>query len=123
MRRGVLLILAIFAEVGGSLALKGGLERPWLYAITVAGYVTAFVLLAMVLQLGLPLGVTYGIWGATDVALTAIGSAIIFGEPLTPVMVLGIALVAAGVLCVELGSRDGAVPADPGRARAEGDAG
>lgn len=104
MQRAILLIAAILTEVGGSLALKGGLEHPWLYAVTVIGYVASFILLAMVLKAGLPLGVTYGIWGATDVALTAIGSALIFGEPFTPVMGLGILLVAAGVLCVEFGA-------------------
>ncbi len=107
MRRAILLIAAILTEVGGSLALKGGLEFPWLYALTVLGYVASFILLAMVLKAGLPLGVTYGIWGATDVALTAIGSSLIFGEPFTPLMGLGIVLVAAGVLCVEFGAAGG----------------
>ncbi|MBB1020169.1 QacE family quaternary ammonium compound efflux SMR transporter, partial [Dietzia sp. E1] len=54
---------------------------------------------------GLPLGVAYGIWGATGVALTAGLSALIFAEPLTPLMVAGIAVIIAGVLCVELGSQ------------------
>ena len=37
--------------------------------------------------------------------LTAGLSALIFAEPLTPLMVAGIAVIIAGVLCVELGSQ------------------
>lgn len=107
MQRALLLIAAILTEVGGSLALKAALDAPWLYAITVVGYVASFILLALVLKTGLPLGVTYGIWGATDVALTAIFSAMLFGEPFTPVMALGVLFVGVGVLLVEFGSREG----------------
>lgn len=95
---------AIVTEVAGSLSLKGALDHPLLYIVVVVGYLAAFVLLTLVLRAGVAVGVAYGIWGALGVALTALLSAIIFGEPLTPVMVIGMALVIAGVLCVELGS-------------------
>lgn len=54
---------------------------------------------------GMPLGIAYGLWGATGVALTAIASAVIFNEALTGTMLAGIALIIAGVLTVELGSQ------------------
>lgn len=95
---------AIVTEVAGSLSLKGALDHPLLYIVVAVGYLAAFVLLTLVLRAGVAVGVAYGIWGALGVALTALLSAIIFGEPLTPVMVIGMALVIAGVLCVELGS-------------------
>lgn len=60
----------------------------------------------------MPLGVAYGIWGASGVALTAIMSTLLFGEPLTAPMIIGIGLVIAGVMCVEMGS---SAPAAPGR--------
>ncbi len=50
-------------------------------------------------------GSTYGIWGATGVALTALLSAAVFGEDLTPTMVVGLGVIIAGVLLVELGSQ------------------
>lgn len=100
---------AIVLEVAGSLSLKGALDAPALYAVVATGYLGAFAFLALTLRAGLPLGVAYGIWGAAGVALTATLSALIFDEPLTPLMGLGIAVIIAGVLCVELGS---------GRARA-----
>lgn len=96
---------AIACEVTGSLSLKGALDQPALYAVVVIGYLGAFVFLARTLKAGLPLGVAYGIWGATGVALTAGLAALIFGEPLTPLMGAGIAVIIAGVLCVELGSQ------------------
>ena len=55
-------------------------------------------------QGGLALGVAYGIWSAGGVAVTAIASRLLFGEPLTRTMVAGIAFIMAGVLLVELGS-------------------
>ncbi|MCC9145187.1 MULTISPECIES: SMR family transporter [unclassified Arthrobacter] len=101
----LLLSAAILAEVTASLSLKGALDRPGLYAVVAAGYLGSFVLLAVVLRTGMALGVAYGVWGASGVALTAIGSLLVFGEPLTLLMGIGIAVVVAGVLCVELGSQ------------------
>jgi len=101
----LLLAGAILAEVSGSLSLKGALEDPLLYLVVVVGYVSAFVMLALVLRTGMALGVAYGIWGASGVALTAIGSLIIFDEPLTLLMGIGIVVIIAGVLCVELGAQ------------------
>lgn len=70
-----------------------------------ARYTASFTLLAFVLRHGMPLGVAYGIWGALGVASTAVMSAVIFGESLTPLVGVGIALIIAGVLTVELGSQ------------------
>ena len=100
----LLLLAATLSEVGGSLALKGALERPVLYVVVVAGYGCSFALLGVVLRRGLPLGVAYGIWAALGVALTALLSAVLFGEALTPVMGVGMGMVIVGVLVVELGS-------------------
>lgn len=44
-------------------------------------------------------------WGACGVALTAVMSLVIFGEPVTPLMAIGILLIMGGVLLVELGSQ------------------
>jgi small multidrug resistance pump len=53
-------------------------------------------------------GVVYGIWVACGVALTAILGRVIFRDPLTPRMGLGIALIIAGVLVIELGAASAA---------------
>lgn len=98
------LAAAIAFEVTGSLSMKAGLDHPAWYILTVIGYAGAFTFIIFVLRLGMPLGVSYGIWAASGVALTAIFSMLIFGEPLTLMMIGGIVLIILGVLAVELGS-------------------
>ncbi|MFI6813402.1 DMT family transporter [Nonomuraea sp. NPDC050328] len=98
---------AIVSEVGGTLALRmvshGRGRTPWVITLIVA-YLAAFGFLTLTLADGMALGVAYGIWAASGVALTALASRVLFGEPLTKVMVLGVALIAAGVLLIELGA-------------------
>lgn len=101
----LLLAAAIASEVTASLCLKGALEHAALYAVVVTGYGTSFVLLALVLRRGMPLGVAYGIWSALGVALTALMSTLLFDEPFTGLMAIGIGLVIAGVFAVELGAQ------------------
>ena len=103
MKKWLFLGGAIVSEVTGSLSLKAALDHPAWYALMAAGFAGAFVFLSLVLRAGLPLGVAYGIWGALGVALTALFSALLFGEPLTPVMGAGLVLIIGGVLCIELG--------------------
>ena len=100
--------LAIITEVAATLALrmatsKSKKKRLWLLVV-VAGYGVAFFGLTMALTEGVPLGVAYGIWAAAGVALTAVFSRIFFKEPLTKLMLLGIALIMVGVLLIELGA-------------------
>lgn len=100
----LLLAGAIVAEVTGTLSMKGALELPVLYVLVAVGYIGAFLFLSLVLRTGMTLGVAYGIWGAAGVALTAVFSLIIFGEPVTLLMGVGVVVITAGVLCVELGT-------------------
>lgn len=101
----LLLLAAILCEVTATLSLRGALDRPALYVVVVVGYVLTFWLLAQVLRRGMGLGVAYGIWGACGVVLTAILSAVLFGEAFTTLKASGIVLIAAGVVVVELGSQ------------------
>ncbi|HWH25390.1 MAG TPA: multidrug efflux SMR transporter [Pseudolysinimonas sp.] len=96
---------AIVSEVTGSLALKAGLENGAWYILVTVGYVAAFVFITRAMRRGLPLGVSYGIWGALGVAATALFGVLLFGETLTLTMVGGLVLVVAGVLTVQLGSQ------------------
>ncbi|MCU1437626.1 MAG: ebrB [Naasia sp.] len=101
----VFLITAILTEVAGTLSLRMAVRgRKLWYAVVAAGYLVAFTALAFALENGVPLGVAYGIWAAAGVALTAVLSRILFTEPLTWMMGLGIVAIAAGVLLIELGS-------------------
>ncbi|WP_206279951.1 DMT family transporter [Streptomyces luteoverticillatus] len=101
----LLLAGAIGAEVTATVALRAsdGFSRPLAFAVVVAGYVTAFFLLSRVLARGLALGVAYGIWSAIGVTLVSVIGAVWFGDRLTWAQIGGIALVAAGVLALEVG--------------------
>lgn len=116
------LAAAITSEVTGSLSLKGALDRPALYVLVAAGFVFAFVFLAQVLRRGLPIGVAYGIWGAAGVAATAILSTLIYGEPFSALMGIGIILVIAGVVLIELGGNDSAAEEPASAATERGNA-
>ncbi|MCO5294088.1 MAG: multidrug efflux SMR transporter [Homoserinimonas sp.] len=104
-RSWLYLALAITTEVSGSLSLRGAIDAPWLYSIVAFGFVASFVFLSLVLKEGMGIGVAYGIWGACGVALTAVMSMLLFGESITPLMGIGIVVIIAGVLTIELGSQ------------------
>lgn len=96
---------AIVSEVSATLALRQALNHPGFYVIVGIGYALAFILLSLTLKASMPLGVAYGLWGALGVALTAVLSMLVFGEPITVLVALGIALIMAGVLLVEVGAQ------------------
>ena len=96
---------AVLIEVAATLALRhsdGFRRRRWI-APVLGGYAASYAMLYVALRHGMPLGVAYGIWAACGVALTALLARRLFREPLTPLMLLGIALMIAGVMLVELG--------------------
>lgn len=105
MTTWLLLLAAIVCEVAASLSLKGALDHPLLYVPVAVGYLISFALLSNVLRRGMALGVAYGIWGAMGVAATSILSALIYDEPFTSLMAVGLAMIVGGVLTVELGSQ------------------
>ena len=100
----VYLGIAIIFEVLATLSLRKLADgaRTWVVPV-IAGYVIAFTMLSLTLGTGMPLGVAYGIWAAAGVALIAIAGRIIFKEPISRVMALGLLCIAGGVLLVQLG--------------------
>jgi len=106
VHKWTLLGAAVVVEVAATLALRASQDHSAWLVVVVVGYVSAFALMAAVLRAGVPVGVSYGIWGATGTALTAVAASVIFGETLTWPIAAGIALIIAGVLFIEFGSRD-----------------
>ncbi|NLU83641.1 multidrug efflux SMR transporter [Rhodococcus sp. HNM0569] len=99
----VFLIGAILFEVSGTLAMRaseGFRKKAWVAPVAVS-YLVAFACLAASLGQGMPVGIAYGIWAAAGVALTAVLARILFRDPLTWVMGLGIVVIMAGVLVIE----------------------
>jgi small multidrug resistance pump len=103
----ILLVGAILTEVAATLSLRaseGLRKKRWIAPVAVF-YIAAFSLLTVALANGMPVGIAYGIWAASGVALTALGARVFFKERLTWRMIAGIALIAIGVFVIELGAQ------------------
>lgn len=101
----LLLAVAILAEVTGtiSLQLSNGFSRLGPSLVVVVGYVISFLLLSIVLKRGLPVAVAYAVWSALGVALIAGVGVVWLDQRLSALQVLGLALVVAGVVALEVG--------------------
>ncbi|APX01037.1 MULTISPECIES: DMT family transporter [Arthrobacter] len=100
----VYLALAIAVEVLGTSLLKSteGFTRLWPSVLCLGSYGVAFVLLSQVVK-SVPVGVAYALWsGLGTVAIVAIG-AMFLGEELNLTKILGIGLVVAGVVVLNVG--------------------
>ncbi|HEX7324417.1 MAG TPA: multidrug efflux SMR transporter [Rhodanobacteraceae bacterium] len=103
-----LLALAIVSEVIGTTALKlsAGFTRLGPSVVVVAGYAAAFYFLALTLK-HLSIGTAYAVWsGAGTVLITLIG-VFAFRQKIDAAGIIGIALIVAGVLVLNLASRGG----------------
>jgi small multidrug resistance pump len=108
--RWLLLAGAIVSEVSGSLSLEGAIRHPRLYAIVALGYLLSFWLFSRVLRAGMPVGTAYAVWGAVGVTLTAGLAALLFGETLSTLTVIGMACVIGGVVLVSAGGHRADAP-------------
>ncbi|NWN87756.1 MAG: multidrug efflux SMR transporter [Micrococcaceae bacterium] len=99
------LSLSIVCEIIATLSLRaadGFRKKIWIIPLVVF-YALAFFFLAMTLVEGMPVAIAYGIWSAVGVAVIALLARVIWKEPLTPRMMLGLGLIMVGVLFVEIG--------------------
>ncbi len=98
------LLGAIAAEVVATSLLKAtdGFTRLWPTVACLAGYAVSFVLLAQAVK-GVPVGVAYAMWSALGTAAIVAIGAVFLGEPITVVKVVGVGLIIAGVVTLNLG--------------------
>lgn len=103
MQQWLFLSVAIVSEVIATSALKAaeGFTRPWPSLIVVAGYAAAFYFLSLTLRT-IPVGVAYAIWSGAGVALITLIAWIAFGQALDVAAVIGLALIVAGVVVLNL---------------------
>ncbi|MEU8814856.1 multidrug efflux SMR transporter [Actinoplanes sp. NPDC048796] len=97
------LLLAISSEVAATSMLKttDGFTRLWPTLACLSGYAFSFLMLALTVR-DLPVGIVYAVWSAVGTAaIVAIGAAFL-GEPLTVPKVIGVSLIIAGVVIVNL---------------------
>lgn len=99
------LALAILAEVLATSALKAaeGFTRPLPSLVVVLGYAIAFYLLSLTLKV-VPVGIAYAIWSGVGTGLIALLGWLLFGQVLDAAALLGLALIVAGVVVIQLGS-------------------
>lgn len=70
-------------------------------------YACSFYFLSQALK-GVPLGVAYAVWGGVGIVLTALVSVVVFRQPLDAPAMLGIGMIVAGVLVMNLFSQTAA---------------
>lgn len=102
------LTLAILAEVVATSSLKAsdGLSRPLPTAIVVIGYATAFYFLSLALR-SVPVGLAYAIWSGAGIVLVSLAGWALFGQRIDLAGAIGITLILAGVLVLNLFSQAG----------------
>ncbi len=100
-----LLAIAIACEVAGTSFLKAsdGFTLPVQTIGTLMFYAAAFYLLAIIVRT-MPIGVVYAIWSGAGIVLISAVGWLRFGQSLSPATMFGIAVIAAGVVIVNLSS-------------------
>ncbi len=103
MPAALLLALAIVVEVGATVAMRSsdGLTRLGPTAITIAGYVVAFYLLALVLR-SIPVSVAYAVWAGVGTAAVAVIGMALLDEPAGALKIASIVLIIVGVVGLNL---------------------
>lgn len=97
------LVVAILSEVVGTTALQAsnGFTRPGPSAVTVIGYALAFYFMSLTLR-ALPVGIVYAIWSGAGIVLIAAAAWILYGQALDAPALIGMALIIAGILVINL---------------------
>lgn len=97
---------AIVAEVIATSLLKTseGFTRLWPSVATAIGYAISFYCLAQTLG-SVPTGVAYAIWSGVGIVLISLIAWLVFGQALDAPALIGMGLIVAGVVVINLFSR------------------
>ncbi len=100
------LTIAVVTEVvaTSALAASHGFTKLVPSLVTVVGYGVAFYFLLLPLRT-IPVGIVYAIWSGLGIVLIAAVGAVWFRQPLDLAAVIGLGLILAGVVVVNLFSR------------------
>lgn len=103
MKSYLFLVAAIILETLATnfLKLSEQFTRPLYSILTVIGYAASFYLLSLVLK-NVPLGIAYAIWSGVGIVIVAISGIFIHKQLLDLPATLGIALIIAGVVVINL---------------------
>jgi len=100
------LAVAIAAEVIATSALRAAQGFTVLVpsAIAIVGYVVAFYFLSLTLKT-MPVGVAYAIWSGVGIVVVSIVALVLYKQVLDLPALLGMGLIMAGVLVINLFSK------------------
>jgi small multidrug resistance pump len=103
MGKWLILGLAIVLEVIGTSTLKltEGFTRLGPSLVVIASYAFSFYLLSITLRY-IPVGIAYAIWAGAGVFLVVIIGWLVLGQPLDRPALIGMALIVAGVVVINL---------------------
>ena len=103
------LVIAIVAEVVGTSFLRAsaGFTKPLPSLVVVAGYGLAFFFLSLMLD-KVPVGIAYAVGSGAGVTLIAAIGWLFLGQKLDPAAVVGMGLIVAGVVVLNLFSKSAA---------------
>ena len=106
MKIALIFFFAVLSEVTATTALKfsEGFTKPVPSLIVVAGYGLSFYLLSLSLKV-IPLGTAYALWSGVGIVLTVIVGAALWREQMDWARGIGIALIIAGILVINLFSK------------------
>lgn len=106
MQKWLYLTVAIISEVAGTSALRSaeGFTRLVPSCIVIVGYATAFFFLSLTLKT-IPVGIAYAIWSGAGTALVTLVAWVFMGQKLDVAAGIGILLIVAGVLVLNLYSK------------------
>ncbi len=103
MQSWLFLAAAIVFEVIAttSLKLSHGFTKPIPSIIVILGYSLSFWVISIAMKT-LPLNVVYPIWAGVGTALVVVTGLLIFHESLTPLKTVGILIIIAGVIVLNI---------------------
>lgn len=103
MQHWIFLSIAIVSEVIATSCLKAaeGFTRFWPSLVVVVGYLLAFYLLSLTLKT-IPVGVAYAIWSGVGIVLIALSGWLFLGQTLDTPAIIGLSLIVAGVLVINV---------------------
>mgnify|MGYP000326016374 CR=1 FL=1 len=109
MMHWLYLVIAIVAEVVATSALKAseGFSRLWPLLIVVLGYGIAFFCLALVMK-HLQMGVVYALWSGVGIVLIMLAGMVLYRQIPDTAALIGVSLIVAGVLVINLFSKTAA---------------
>jgi len=102
----IYLLIAISGEIVATSSLKAaeGFTKIIPSLVAVAGYGVAFFFLSLALR-NIPIGIAYAIWAGIGIVLISLIGFFCYKQLLDAPSILGIALIAAGVIIINLFSK------------------